>query len=93
MGCFQLDVNYSEKIVKNRNFETLIILYMYIPPRTTKNFLKNVGYAWEYPGTTVGPPLQAAQMAPYCFLGSLHDKLDTVSLELGDGKRGIEQIK
>ena len=65
---------------------------MYIHLQTTI-FSQNVGYDWEYLGTTVGPPLQAAQMAPYCFLGSLHDKLDTVSLELGDGKRGIEQIK
>ena len=58
MGWFQLDANYSEKIVKNRNFETLTILYMYIPPRTAKNFLKNVGYAREYTGTTVGSPMR-----------------------------------
>ena len=60
MGCFQLDAKYSEKIVKNRNFETLTILYMYIPLRTTKFFLKNVGYAQEYPDTTVGPPMARA---------------------------------
>ena len=56
-AAFQLDANYRQKIVKSRNFETLTILYMYITPRTTKNFLKNVGYAREYPGTTVDPPM------------------------------------
>jgi len=56
-AAFQLDANYRHKIVKSRNFETLTILYMYIPLRTTKNFPKNVGYAREYPGTTVGPPM------------------------------------
>jgi len=56
-AAFQLDANYRHKIVKSRNFETLTILYMYIPLRTTKIFPKNIGYAREYPGTTVGPPM------------------------------------
>jgi hypothetical protein len=38
----QLDASYSQKIAKNHNFESLTILYMYIPLRTTKHFLKNV---------------------------------------------------
>ena len=58
-AAFQLDANYRQKIVKSRNFETLTILYMYIPLRTTKIFPKNIGYAREYPGTTVGPPMRA----------------------------------
>ena len=46
--------------MKSHNFETLTILYMYIPLRTTKFFPKNVGYAREYPGTSVGPPMHGA---------------------------------
>ena len=63
-AAFQLDANYKQKIVKSRNFETLTILYMYIPLRTTNFFLKNVGYARKYPGTTVGPPMHAVSLPP-----------------------------
>jgi hypothetical protein len=32
---------------------------MYIPLQTTNFLPKNDGYAWEYAGTTVGPPLDS----------------------------------
>ena len=44
-------------MAKKRNFNTLTILYIHIPLKTIKILPKNVGYAQEYPGTTVGPPM------------------------------------
>ena len=54
---FKLDANCSHKMAKKRNFNTLIILYMYIPQIPIKIFPKKAGYAREYPGTTVGPSM------------------------------------
>jgi hypothetical protein len=59
-AAFELYVNCYIKWhinTKKRNFNTLCILHMYIPRIYIKFFLKNVGYAREYPGTTVGPPM------------------------------------
>ena len=61
---FKLDANCSHKMAKKRNFNTLIILYMYIPQIPIKIFPKKAGYAREYPGTTVGPSMVVGAPSP-----------------------------
>ena len=57
MGCFHLHVNYSHKMAKKRNFNTLTILYIHIPLKPIKILPKNVGYVREYPGTIIDPSM------------------------------------
>jgi len=74
---FKLDANCSHKMAKKRNFNTLIILYMYIPQIPIKIFPKKAGYAREYPGTTVGPSMLVGTNHA-CFLLPKVDLLDYI---------------
>jgi len=47
----------------------LTILYIHIPLKPIKILSKNVGYAREYPGTTVGPSMRMAKMEWQIMLG------------------------
>jgi hypothetical protein len=51
-----------QRNAQKHNFNTLTILYMYIPQIPIKIFPKNVGYAQEYLGTTIDPPMGVAKL-------------------------------